>query len=368
MNDKPLVSVIIPVCNCEKYISEAISSILKQTFSNFELIIIDDGSIDNTREILRSIIDRRVSVYFNEKNMGQSYTRNKGVDIAKGSYIAQLDADDVATFDRLEKQLLFFKNHPDCAVLGSFEGVIDKDSKLEHKIICRYIDPDYIASSFLFLYPYITHRSVMVKRDILKKFKYDEHYMTCQDYDLFSRISLSGYKLYNISEILVYRREHLNRITYDKWYLSFSKRKEIAERLLKMLEIDFDKTDLLKHMYFRKLHVKRDSYIIDIKYLKWAENWLLKLIDANNRLKIYPSRAFKTIVGKCWFSVCSNVENSIKKDAMKILFSSRLFRYTLFMLKADFTQLYINKFKCKMKLSKLYHSVFTQLNCGNFGH
>jgi glycosyltransferase involved in cell wall biosynthesis len=360
MKSKPYVSVLIPVFNCQKYVLEAINSILNQTFSDFELIIIDDGSTDGTRKLLETINDKRVKIFFNDKNMGQSYTRNKGLELAKGEYIAMLDADDVATPDRLEKQLLFFKKHSDCAAIGSFEGIIDENSKLiKNKVICRYTNPDYIYSSLLFLYPYITHRSVMAKTDLLKKIRYDENFVTCQDYDLFSRICLAGYNLCNIGEVLVFRREHSNRITHNKWRLSFNKRKEIAKGLLEKLNVNFNESDLLRHVYLRKLHVKRDSYKIDKSYLEWAESWLLRLIDANNKLKIYPDRAFKSLAGKCWYTVCFT-NKEIKKQSIRIFFGSKLFKYALISLGADFTQHYINKTKCKKKLNKIYNLTFSE--------
>jgi glycosyltransferase involved in cell wall biosynthesis len=363
MKSKPYVSVLIPVFNCQGYVLEAINSILKQTFTDFELIVIDDGSTDGTRELLETIHDKRVKIFFNEKNMGQPYSRNKGIEIANGNYIAQLDADDVATPDRLEKQLLFFKNHSDCAILGSFEGIIDGNSRLKlNKIISRYIKPDYIYSSLLFLYSTITHRSVMAKSEVLKQFKYNEEYVTCQDYDLFSRICLAGFKLYNINEILVFRREHSNRITHNKWRISFEKRTEIAKGLLKKLQINFNEDDLIKHVYLRKLHIMRDLYKIDFDYLKWAEKWLLKLICANNKYKIYPVKAFKSLAGKCWRTVYFNGNFKVKKQSTQIFIRSKLFRYALFSLKTDFTQLYINQIKCNMKLKSMYKLTFKQIN------
>jgi len=100
---RPLVSVFIPTYNREKYVFESVCSILNQSFKDFELIVVDDGSTDHTRDILASIKDERLKVYFNDKNMGIPYTRNRGIELASGEYFALLDSDDVATVDRLRE-------------------------------------------------------------------------------------------------------------------------------------------------------------------------------------------------------------------------------------------------------------------------
>jgi glycosyltransferase involved in cell wall biosynthesis len=357
METNPLVTVFIPVYNREKYILEAVNSILRQTFTNFELIVVDDGSTDNTPKILKSIKDKRLKLFFNKKNMGIPYTRNKGLEISAGKYIALLDSDDIAIPNRLEKQLLFFKKHPDCACVGSFEGVIDENSHLKKTIKCRYTNPDYIHSSLLFFCP-ISNRSVMAKSSILKALKYKESFDACQDYDLFVRLFLANYALYNINEILVFRREHLDRITHYKWRISFNKRMEIAKNQLIKLNFKFTEKDLFNHMYLRETHIKRDLFNIDINFIKWAEQWLTKLIIANIKTRLYPGKAFKSLIGKRWRVICFFADKDIKHLAIKYFFKSRLFKYALFSLAADLTQHYINKIICKSKLSKIYKSTF----------
>ncbi len=109
----PLVSVVMPTYNAGKYVEEAISSILGQTFSDFEFIIVDDGSTDRTPEILRTYTDPRIQLLFNEKNEGNYPARNRGCRLARGKYIAVMDGDDVAMPERLEKQVKFMEENPD---------------------------------------------------------------------------------------------------------------------------------------------------------------------------------------------------------------------------------------------------------------
>ena len=114
-----LVSVIMPVYNGALYLREAIDSILSQTHTNLELIIINDGSNDNSEEIILSYEDNRIRYIINEKNSGICVTLNKGLDIAKGKYIARMDCDDISCPERLQMQIEYMEQNPSIGVLGS---------------------------------------------------------------------------------------------------------------------------------------------------------------------------------------------------------------------------------------------------------
>lgn len=121
-----LISVIISFYNGEKYIREAIESILKQTFENFEFIIIDDGSTDNSAEIIKSYNDHRI-ILIQQENKGLAAALNEGIKIAKGKYIARMDTDDISEPDRFTIQLQYMENNPRCVVVGSLSNIISKD-------------------------------------------------------------------------------------------------------------------------------------------------------------------------------------------------------------------------------------------------
>lgn len=351
---KPLVSVFIPVYNREKYIADAINSILNQTFTDFELIIIDDGSTDNTREILASYNDKRIKLFFNEKNMGIPYTRNKGLECAKGEFIALLDSDDVAVPDRLEKQLNFFKTHPDCVIVGGFVGVIDQHIKLIKKIKYRYTDPDHVSSSLLFNCS-IHNTTVMAKTNVLKKFNYNKHFTLAQDVDLLVRLNFSKYKLYNMNKILVFQREHKNRTTTDKLDFNKSIRKEILKNQLKALNISFTDIDLYNHLYLKGNYIKLDNFNIDDNYIRWAQDWLVKLINANNKLRIYPVKAFKSVVCHRWICIFSHIKKkNVNAEVLKCFLTSPLSMYAISHLPSNFLQ-YLRAF---MKLQHIYSSTF----------
>jgi len=131
-NIKPLVSIIMPVYNPGKYLIEAIESILNQTFSNFELIIVDDASIDNSWKTIKSYAkkDSRIVAIKNKINLGVSLTSNIGISQAKGKFLARMDADDISTLDRLEKQVNFLKRNPQVVVVGGQCTIVDENDQI----------------------------------------------------------------------------------------------------------------------------------------------------------------------------------------------------------------------------------------------
>ena len=117
----PKVTVLMPVYNCEKYLRESIESILNQTFKDFEFLIINDGSSDKSAEIVESYNDNRINFVQNEKNIGLAASLNRGLDIAKGEYIARMDADDISLPERLEKQVRFMETNPQIGICGQLD-------------------------------------------------------------------------------------------------------------------------------------------------------------------------------------------------------------------------------------------------------
>src|SRR5262245_55227910 len=129
MSESPKVTVVIPVYNREKYVAAAIESILAQTFSNFELLVIDDGSTDGSREVIQSFRDLHVHLVCNETNLGIPRTRNRGIQRAHGEYLAFLDSDDWAYPERLGKQVAFLDSHPEHAAVGAWVAWMDETGR-----------------------------------------------------------------------------------------------------------------------------------------------------------------------------------------------------------------------------------------------
>lgn len=206
------LTVLMSVCNGERYVSEAITSILNQTFSGFEFIIIDDGSTDRTPEILRSNDDPRIRVIRNDRNIGLTKSLNIGLEHARGELIARMDADDVSLPERLEKQMRFMESHPGFALVGSSAELIDEN----HRQIGKRCVKQYPGYSDLLLSNQFIHGSVLMRKTVLDEVgKYDEDIRYAQDYDLWLRIS-KDHKMVNLPGCLYRLRLHKDAIKIQK--------------------------------------------------------------------------------------------------------------------------------------------------------
>ena len=214
---KPLVSVVMTVYNYENFVKDSIQSILAQSFSDFEFIIVDDASTDETAEVVKSFKDQRIRYIRNSSNIGQTKSLNKAIRIAQGKYIARLDADDMAFPERLKLQVKFMERNLQVGVVGTWLQSVD-----ENKILIREsrypLLPDLPRLLLLNLlnWPCLTHPSVMIRRAVFDKIGlYDESYYISQDYDLWLRIA-RHYPIRNIPRILLVYREHRGSLSRSK--------------------------------------------------------------------------------------------------------------------------------------------------------
>lgn len=234
MTTPPLISVVMPVYNGERFLIDAIKSILNQSLSNFEFLIIDDGSIDNTMSIINSFTDNRIRVIKQNENKGIVDALNKGIDAARGQYIARMDADDIALERRFEKQYSFMQSNPLTAVCGTQAFFIDDQSESIGELRTA-TNNDEISVNMIFNNSFI-HSSTFFKSDILKEYKYSKEYQYAEDFHLFMRISLD-HPVANLPDFLCCYRNHNNSTTNtlnDKMQRSKHKTQEyLLRRLLK---------------------------------------------------------------------------------------------------------------------------------------
>lgn len=206
MNKDTLVTVLLTVYN-RKTVTKTIDSVLNQTQKNFEFLIIDNASTDGTYELLLNYQkkDSRIYIHRNEKNMGQVYSLNVGLNLAKGQYIARIDADDIMLPNRLEKQILFLESNPDVVICGTWIQYISDDDKLTYKIKLPY-SSEAINAALPFYCPF-PHPSVMFRTEIIKRnnLHYDESFKIAADYDLWQNMLKYG-KGYIIPKNLTYYR------------------------------------------------------------------------------------------------------------------------------------------------------------------
>lgn len=204
MNQPKKVTVLMPVYNGEKYLKEAIDSILNQTFTDFDCLIINDGSTDSTDSIISGYSDPRIKYIKNEENIGLIKTLNIGFAMIESEYIVRMDADDISFPKRLEKQVNYMINHPDIAVLGTAAIHFRNDSILKKtKTITR---PDRIRSRLLFSCSLI-HPSVIIRNTIIKEnqYSYNEEFNSVEDFGLWQKISFN-HDISNTKDTLIYYR------------------------------------------------------------------------------------------------------------------------------------------------------------------
>jgi len=209
----PRVTVLMSVYNGEEHLREAIDGILNQTFKNFKFLIVNDGSTDRTGEILESYNDPRIRIHNNRKNIGLAKSLNIGLKMAKGEYIARQDADDISMPERLAKEIYFFCEHPDYAVVGTFAKIYNENSE-QTGFWERPIKDTEIRKT-LKERNCIIHGSTMIRmRCLLDVGFYDESMEKSQDFELWLRLS-KKYKMANISSFLYIRRVHSKNIDIE---------------------------------------------------------------------------------------------------------------------------------------------------------
>ncbi len=207
MEPLPLVSIVMPVYNTAPFLEEAVMSILNQTFTDFEFIIIDDGSTDGSLDLLKTFRDERIILISNGINRGLVFTLHRGLKAAQGRYIARMDADDVAVPDRLKLQVAYLQSHPTADLVASCVELIDEAGEpfgiwpddTEH------VTPRSIRS-FLPTNNSLAHPTVLAKAEIIQALGYRAAQPDAEDYDLWLRWASAGYSIHKIPDSLVRHR------------------------------------------------------------------------------------------------------------------------------------------------------------------
>lgn len=208
----PAISVILPVYNGELFIAEAINSILRQSFDNFELIIINDGSTDSTERIIKTFNDTRV-IYTKRSNYGLAATLNHGISISRGKYIARQDHDDISHSNRLKREFEFLESNPEVAMVGTWAEVY-KENKSSGLFLKPHCASEQIKFYSIFNTEFV-HSSVMIRKcvfDVIGLYTTSPNRQPPEDYELWSRIT-RNYKVANIPEVLIVYREVCTSIT-----------------------------------------------------------------------------------------------------------------------------------------------------------
>lgn len=287
----PLISVVMPVYNGEKYLREAIDSILNQTFKYFELLLINDASTDNSEKIINSYNDSRIIYIKNEQNLGLIKTLNKGLDLAKGEFVARMDQDDISHSERFEKQLIIFKKNPEIGVCGTWFTLFRENH--EDKIIEH---PEYNDSIKIGLLTSccIGHPTVMMRKKAIENYRYDVNYQAAEDFELWTRL-VRVTKFYNIQESLLKYRFHSSNISVLENSVQVTNTKIITGNQLKYIDIANSEENI----------ELCNILLVASSKFRYTDDEFRKLISFANQLeyqnlqkKVYNEKKFHEIINK----------------------------------------------------------------------
>lgn len=319
----PRVTVFIPVHNREHYVRVAINSILAQTWTDFELLVVDDGSTDGTRAVLDAYSDPRVRVEILPGNLGIPAARNHGLELARGEYIALLDSDDHAYPERLARQVRFLDSHPEIAEVGSWCSFMDSEGRMLDKIRRQPLAPEDIHAHMLFHCPMV-NRTVMARTETLRQRRYRTDFPRCQDYEMNARLVTEGERLANLPEVLVCGREHPGRFTGSTGDLGRDRKMAVFRALLEPIDIAPTNDELLRH---HALTRPAERPLEPEEYLGWAEAWLWRIKQANRTRPGYPEPALSRALGAIWALNCWHARRALgRRKALARLTGSPLAR------------------------------------------
>lgn len=293
---QPKVTVFISLFNSEKYIKKTIESVLAQTFTNFELLIIDDDSTDKSIEIIKGFNDQRIHLLINEENLGIFKTRNLGLEKSITEYFAVIDSDDIMYPTRLEKQVEFLDIHSNFGFIGTWTETIDSDGRKTGVAWKNDISPEKIPMTLLFQNCF-THSSIMMRRSVLDEEKYEVE--GSEDYDLWLRLTKKS-KAWNIPKVLTQYRIHETNITKSTLEKSARNTNAIIIKELSFLNIHPTEKELIIH---RTNYIYQGPNLID--FIQRREVWLQKLKKSNVDTDYFSETLFEEVLKERWLISCN---------------------------------------------------------------
>ncbi|MDA3885635.1 MAG: glycosyltransferase [Candidatus Delongbacteria bacterium] len=318
------ISVIMSVYNSENYLKEAIDSILNQSMKDFEFIITDDCSTDNSLKIIKnySKLDDRIILLENAENIGLTKSLNSMIGVTKGKYIARMDADDISLSSRFKIQYDFMENNPEIGVLGTYSKSFG--ANIKPRIINRPLSHEEIKSTLLFE-NLMVHSSVFIRKELFNESinRYNDDFSIIQDYELWSRlIDLTRFAnipeallLYRISDTNICNTTENNK-NYRKCFLN-----RIHKFQLDKLGLSPSNSELDLH-YLISIFIKNR----ELQNVLKGEKWLNILQIQNSQNSIYSQKIFNQTLGNYWFKLCTKstsiglriIKNYYKSDFSRV--------------------------------------------------
>lgn len=296
----------MPAYNAGQYLAEAIESILNQTCDDFELLLLDDGSTDNTKEIALSYHDKRLRYLPNGRNLKLVATLNRGLDLARGRFIARMDADDISLPQRFEKQVRFLEENKDVVCVGTAMRTLGLEKDYDIFYDSR---PEVVKVQLLFSCK-IAHATTLLKNDFLKKnpLRFNAFYLHVEDFDFFHRMSLLG-NVCSIAEILYLRRIHPAQVCQEERFEQIETEKRIRKKIFSELYpkiFNSQKSMVFLENYFIEGR-QPVSYAELISVLSFFSQWV-----QNSFNPLIPANILNPMLARrCW-DMCTNAPFSTK--------------------------------------------------------
>jgi len=308
----PSVTVFMAAYNASKYIEVAVKSILNQTYQDFELLIVNDGSTDDTSEILESFKDERIRIINNLENKGLIYTRNIALQEARGQFIAIMDSDDISYPNRLAIQIDAFKDKPDLALYGGQAKMIDENQEEIGFIKESETNPNLLKVKLLFHNTFV-HSSVMIRTSVFREFGgYQEPF--AEDYDLFLRIA-QKYAVGNSSEFVIAYRWHESNISRTEGEKIVKQLLPIKGKLLKKIGL---KSTISQQKILTNPYLWDDVSIYEYQEL------FRSLLSYNKKEKAFNEQILEGIIFDKWYNAVIHLGRA---NTLKLFFSKPMFRW-----------------------------------------
>lgn len=294
-----LVSIIMSVYNGEQYLPAAIDSVLIQSFTDFEFIIINDCSTDQSKVIIQSYADERIVYLENEQNLGLAASLNKGIAISKGKYIARMDDDDIAHAERFERQVAFLEENRKIGLLGTYAEIVGNQTGLRKH--SEYSDELKVRTFFSCQF---CHPTVMIRKEVLDQnsLRYNESFSTAQDYELWSRM-LKCTDFATLPEVLLKYRTHDKQVSVSKRQLQIEATSDIYKQMVSNVNLQFNEEMKMLHRKvagFQFLQMKQDVPKIG--------DYFQQLIEANNKFDVFPKLYFARFLSEYYYNIVNKTE------------------------------------------------------------
>lgn len=285
----PAVSVVMPTYNAGRYVAEAVNSILKQDFTDFELLLVDDGSTDDTALVVRTFgADPRVRLLHNERNMGLIETLHRAYADCRAPLIARMDADDISDPARLGRQVTFLRDHPEVAIVG---GAIRFFGNVAPNVFQFPTDHEAIRPAMMFYCP-LAHPALMFRRELVERglFGYDDEFRHAEDYHLWSRLLLQV-RSANLPEVVLDYRLHPQQVSSDSSDKQYAASLRVRRQMLQ--ECGLTPTDAEIELH-ESVILERPLPMAD--YLERLAHWFARLESVNSTSRYWDGPALHDLL------------------------------------------------------------------------